>query len=167
MKQAIYAGSFDPITYGHLNIITKALEIVETLTIAIGLHAEKAYFFTQQERLDLVRQAIETEFPNDAFRINIVSFETLLADLAKKLNIVWLIRGVRDAKDFEYEWRMLDINSHLSHGTVRTVFLPAEMKYRAISSSIVKEIARFGGDLQAWIPVNVQEAFRRKFINRR
>lgn len=167
MKQAIYAGSFDPITYGHVDIIKRSLEIVETLTIAVGLHTEKTYFFTQQERLNLVKGVIKAEFPGSDARITIVSFETLLVDLAKKLNIAWLIRGVRDAKDFVYEWDMLDVNLHLSHGTVQTVFLPAEMKYRAISSSIVKEIARFGGDLQALAPVSVQEAFRRKFINRR
>lgn len=167
MKQAIYAGSFDPITYGHLSIIKTGLEMVELLTVALGVHTEKSCLFSSEERCKMVKEAIKSEFPQDYARVNVVMFENLLVDVSAKLDVLWLLRGVRDSIDFEYERRMLDINSYLARGAIHTILIPAKAEYRAISSSAVKEIARLNGDLHALVPANVQDALLRKFIDKR
>lgn len=153
MKKAIYAGSFDPITLGHLDIIKRSLDIFDEIIIAIGNNLKKKYMFDCKDRINFIKTAVTNENINEN-RINIKFFDGLLIDLAKKENVKVLIRGVRVFHDFDYEYQMALINQNLS-SDVNTIFLIARPEFIVVSSSVVKELIHFNKDISKYVPKSV------------
>ncbi len=151
MKIAIYPGSFDPITKGHLDILKNAAEIFDKVIIAVAHNGEKKGFLSVDERVMLIKKSI-TEFDN----VEVDSFEGLTIEYAKKHNAEILIRGLRAVSDFEYEMQLSQTNSALS-SDIKTVFLTTKPKYNFISSSTIKEIFNNNGDISKFVPQAVFE----------
>jgi pantetheine-phosphate adenylyltransferase len=154
---AVYAGSFDPITFGHLDLIERASKLFGHVIIAIGRHPTKAPLFSYSERLDLLRQ-ITSEIPN----ARLDSFEGLLIHYCQRVGARVIVRGLRAATDFEYELQIAHANADMSPG-VDTVFLPTRTHYGFVSASLVREIASHGGDVSHYAPAVVCDALRTKF----
>lgn len=150
MSTAIYPGSFDPLTNGHLSIIKGALVVVDKLIVAVLSNPKKQALFTVDERIELIREAVGV----DASRIEVDSFGGLLVDYCRKKNVKVVVRGLRAVADFEYELQMANMNRHL-YEDMETVFLMANDAYFYVSSNIVKEAASLGGDVSALVPPNV------------
>jgi pantetheine-phosphate adenylyltransferase len=150
MSTAIYPGSFDPLTNGHLSIIRGALVVVDTLIVAVLNNPKKQSLFSVDERIELIREAVGV----DEKRIEVDSFGGLLVDYCRKKNAKVVVRGLRAVADFEYELQMANMNRHL-YEDMETVFLMANDAYFYVSSNIVKEAASLGGDVSALVPPNV------------
>ncbi len=157
MRTAIYPGTFDPITNGHLDILERALKLFDRIIITIARNSSKTPLFTDQERLDLISQAVQKYKA-----VEVDSFDGLLVEYARKKGATAIVRGLRAISDFEYELQMALMNRKL-HGDVETVFLMPNEKYTYLNSSIVREIARLGGDVSDFVPPVVKEALERKF----
>jgi len=149
-KTAVFPGSFDPITKGHLDLIFRAAKLFDTLFVAIGVHAEKQTMFSLENRLKFLQAACQT-CPN----IQIHSYQGLTVDFCKLLNATYLVRGIRNEADFRYEYDIAQINKMLN-SNVETVFLLSAPQYAHISSSTVREIIRNHGDYQQFIPENIK-----------
>lgn len=159
---AIYPGSFDPFTNGHLDILGRAAVMFEKIIVTIAVNNKKTGVFSGEERIGLIRDAIQNEFW--AANVEIDQFTGLLVDYARQKNTKILVRGVRQVADFEYEFRMALANRRLAPD-VDTVFLMPNEKHTFISASIVKEIAAWGGDLSSFVPPNVESALHDKYLN--
>lgn len=157
MRIAIYAGSFDPITRGHEDLIARSLGFVDRLIVAVARNASKTPVFTVDERVALIRSAIGEEK-----RIDVRSFDGLLVEFARSLDARLLIRGLRAVSDFEYEYQMALMNRHLEAG-LETVFMVPSLDTTYISASMVREVARFGGDVSGLVHPAVAKALRGKF----
>lgn len=159
MNKAIYAGSFDPITKGHMDIIERAAKIFDELIVAVATNTSKKSMFNFDEKISACREAIkEAELEN----VSVVRLENmLLVDFARKLGVKTLIRGLRSAKDFEYEIEIDTLNKVLNND-IETIYLTASAETRAISSSVVREIATFNGDLSQLVPRSVIEILKEK-----
>ena len=151
--KAMYPGSFDPITLGHLDLISRASKMVDELYVVVMRNPKKKYFFTIEERVKLVRESVKG-IPN----VRVDFHEGLLVDYAKRNGIKVVIRGLRAVTDFEYELQMANANRKL-FPELETVFLMTDEKYSFISSSLVKEVATLGGDVSQWVPDAVVKAF--------
>lgn len=164
--KGIYAGSFDPITYGHLDIIKRSLQFCDELVIAIGLNPDKKTMFSEEDREKQISFALYSLYKeNDFFKISAVkvqSFQGLLVDFAKIINASVLIRGIRSVSDFEYEINLANINKILAP-KIETVFLPTSPELTTVSSSMVKEVAKLGGDINKFVPKHIVEAVNNKF----
>ena len=147
MKTAIYPGSFDPVTYGHLDILKRAAEMFDELTDSVLNNKQKAPLFSVEERVNILKEATK-DIPN----IKVESFSGLLVDYAKSRNVHVVIRGLRAITDFEYELQNAQTNALLSKGALDTVFLTTKLEYAYLSSSSVKEIASFKGDISMCVP---------------
>lgn len=158
MKAAIYPGSFDPVTYGHLDIIRRAAEIFDELTVSVLNNNVKTPLFSAQERVNILKEATK-DIPN----VKIDSFSGLLIDYAKQKDVHVIIRGLRAITDFEYELQMAQMNGKLSNGELDTMFLTTSLEYAYLSSSSVKEIAYFGGDISQCVPDFVGKLVYEKF----
>jgi pantetheine-phosphate adenylyltransferase len=154
VRIAIYAGSFDPITRGHEDLIHRSLEFVDRLIVAVATNSAKQPLFTVDERVDLIRAAVGAE-P----RIEVRSFTGLLVDFAAQEHAHLLIRGLRAVSDFEYEYQMALMNRHLSP-RLETVYMVPSLDTSHISASLVREIARYGGDLSSLVHPAVADALR-------
>ncbi len=154
---AIYAGSFDPPTRGHEDLARRSLALADELIVAVAVNVAKQPLFTPEERLDMLRATVG-EDP----RIRFATFDGLLADFAKRVGAHLVIRGLRAVSDFEYEFQMALMNRQL-HPSLETVFLVPAVDLTYVSSSLVREVARFGGDLGPLVHPVVSEALRRKF----
>ena len=157
MKVAIYAGSFDPITRGHEDLMMRSLQFVDRLVVAVARSAGKTPVFTLEERVALIKAAIA-----DEKRIEVRGFDGLLVDFARSLDAHVLIRGLRAVSDFEYEFQMALMNRHLAPG-IETVFMVPSLDTTYISASLVREVARFGGDVSGLVHPAVVKALRGKF----
>lgn len=157
MKTCIYPGSFDPITYGHLDIIERALKITDKLIVAVLNNHDKHSLFSVEERLEMIRDAVK-DFDNVA----VESFEGLLVDYAKSKNSNLIIRGLRAVTDFEYELQMAQTNREL-YKDIDTIFLLTNLKYSYVSSSAVKQVASFDGDVSKFVTPFVADKLMRKF----
>jgi len=157
MRRAIYPGSFDPITNGHLDVIERASKLFDEVIVAVADNVEKQPLFTLEERLALLRTTIGA---HAAVRIG--QFDGLLVDFAVAERANAVIRGLRAVSDFEFEFQMALMNRKLQ-GTVETIFLMPKEDYTYLSSRLVKEIARLGGDVSKFVPGEVALALRRKF----
>lgn len=157
MKICIYPGSFDPITYGHIDIINRASQIADKLIVAVLDNREKKSLFTVDEKLDMIRDAVK-----DYDNVEIESFEGLLVDYAKKKNAKIVIRGLRAVTDFEYELQMAQINRELYH-EIDTMFLLTNLKYSYLSSSAVKQVASYNGDVSKFVTPYVADMLKRKY----
>lgn len=151
MKVGIYAGSFDPITLGHLDIIKRASRITKKLIIAVLNNNAKKPAFSVEERLELIRK-VTRDIPN----VEVMSFSGLTVDFAREQNANVLVRGLRAVTDFEYELQIAQLN-HKLNPEVDTIFLTTSVEYSYLSSSIVKEIASYGGDISKFVPSEVVE----------
>ncbi|HVX40181.1 MAG TPA: pantetheine-phosphate adenylyltransferase [Gemmatimonadaceae bacterium] len=156
MRIAIYAGSFDPMTRGHEDLMLRSLEFVDRLIVAVATNSSKQPLFTIDERVEMIRAAM-----GDQPRVEVKSFGGLLVDFAREQGADLLIRGLRAVSDFEYEYQMALMNRHLSP-TLETVFMVPSLDTTYISASLVREIARFGGDVSNLVHPVVAAALRAK-----
>ena len=154
MSNAIYAGSFDPITNGHIDIINRAKKVADHITVAVIQNPEKNVFLSIKKRLELV----QTLFENDP-QVSVESFDGLLADYARKKKVTYLIRGLRAISDFEYEFQMALTNKDLND-QIDTIFLMTDKQYSYLSSSIVRQVAQYNGDISKWVPSIVEETLK-------
>jgi len=159
-RVALYPGSFDPWTNGHLDILSRAVKMFDKIIVTVAVNNKKNAVFTGEERIKLIEESIsESEW---ASQVEIIQFTGLLVDLARKKEVNVLLRGVRQISDFEYEFRMALANRRLAPD-VDTVFLMPDEQLTFISATIVKEIAAWGGDLSSFVPDNVAKALREKY----
>ena len=154
---AVYPGSFDPITFGHLDIIHRGLEVFDELIIAVARNSEKKALFTTAERLEMIRAAI-----GDDPRLRIDTFEGLLVDYAVQQQARVILRGLRAVSDFEYEFQIAQMN-HTVQEQVETLFMMTSVPYGYLSSSIVKEVASLRGPVDTFVPPAVKAALEKKF----
>lgn len=158
MKSAIYPGSFDPVTYGHLDIIKRAAMVFDELIVSVLNNKAKTPLFSVEERVKILQEAVK-DIPN----VKVESFSGLLVDYAKSRNVHVVIRGLRAITDFEYELQNAQTNAKLSKGALDTVFLTTSLEYAYLSSSSVKEIASFGGDISMCVPDFVAKRVYEKY----
>ena len=158
-SRAVYPGTFDPITNGHLSLIERATNLFDELVVAVAMNAGKSPLFEFEERIKLVEQAIKSKA--HAPQVKVVGFDGLLADLAVDLNATAIVRGLRAVSDFEYEFQMALMNRKLARRT-ETVFLMPALSWVYLSSTIVKDVARHGGDINGLVPPPVKRAFKKK-----
>jgi pantetheine-phosphate adenylyltransferase len=158
-SKAVYPGTFDPVTNGHLSLIERACHLFDELLVAVAMNAGKNPFFEFEERIRLIEQSLEAE-PYGS-QVKVVGFDGLLADLAKETKADAIIRGLRAVSDFEYEFQMALMNRKLAR-QVETVFLMPSLSWVYLSSTIVKDVARHGGDVSGLVPPPVKEAFEKK-----
>lgn len=161
-RTAIYAGSFDPLTNGHLDVLRAALAVSDRVFAAIGVHPGKTPLFSFDERVELVQRATAEEFGADAARIEVVSFDGLVIDAARRHGASVMIRGLRDGTDLDYEMQMAGMNETMAP-ELQTVFLPASPSVRTITATLVRQIASMGGDIRPFVPVAVAGPLNAKF----
>lgn len=152
---AVYPGSFDPITYGHLDILERATEIMDKVYLTVAVNREKKMVFDEKERLELINRCLEGK--KWAHKVEVTQFTGLLVEYAKSVKANTLIRGVRQVSDFEYEFRMALMNRRLAP-TIETIFLMPREELTFVSASMVREVAYWGGDLTSFVPDHVGEA---------
>jgi len=163
MAIALYPGSFDPITYGHLDILERAAQIFEKVVVTVAVNTQKSAVFTESERLQLIRECLEDK--SWKHKVEVESFTGLLVDHAKRRNIHTLVRGVRQLSDFEYEFRMALMNRRIG-GEIETIFLMPREELTFVSASLVREVAYWGGDLSSFVPPQVAMALKAKYSHR-
>ncbi|HET9940108.1 MAG TPA: pantetheine-phosphate adenylyltransferase [Candidatus Eisenbacteria bacterium] len=151
MKSGVFAGTFDPVTNGHLDLIHRALGVVDRLVVAVAPRPEKGVLFSLEERVAMIKEAVGVES-----RVTVEPFQGLLVEHAKARGIPIIIRGVRFVSDFEYEFQMALMNRRLDP-TIETIFLMPSEQFTYVNSTLVKEIARHGGDVNPFVPPNVRE----------
>lgn len=157
VRSAIYPGSFDPLTNGHLSLIHRGLKMFDSLIVAIAVNPKKAPLFSVEERKDMIREALG----NDP-RVEIDDFQGLLVDYAKKRQLNVVLRGLRAVSDFEFEFQLANMNRRLSP-ELETVFMMTGEDYFYISSNLVREVASFGGNVEGTVPANVLEKLQAKY----
>ena len=158
MKAEIYPGSFDPVTYGHMDVIRRAANIFDELTVSVLNNKLKTPLFSVEERVKILQEAVK-DIPN----VKVESFSGLLVDYARSRDIHVVIRGLRAITDFEYELQNAQTNAKLSDGALDTIFLTTSLEYAYLSSSSVKEIASFHGDISMCVPEFVAELVYQKY----
>ncbi len=163
MRTGLYAGTFDPLTLGHLDIIRRATHLVDRLVIGVAVNSDKRPLFSLDERVAMV--TAECADPGNSTEIVVHPFETLLVDCAREVGASVIVRGLRAVADFEYEYQMVGMNRAMD-ASIETVFLMAEAKYQAIASKLVKEIARLGGDISKFVTPDVRDALYAKLGRR-
>lgn len=157
-KTALYAGSFDPVSKGHINLIQRAAGLFDHVVVAVATNTSKKSLFTAEEKVQLIQENL-THLSN----VTVVPHTGgLTIDLARELNATILLRGIRNVKDFEYEADIAAMNK-TQNKEIETVFLTADEKYRFVSSSLIKEVAMFGGDIAGLVPENVNRAMKKKY----
>ncbi len=161
-RVAIYAGSFDPLTNGHLDVLKASLAVADTVYAAIGVHPGKKPLFSFEERVRLIEKAANEEFGGDGGRIRVVAFDGLVIDAARKQGASIMIRGLRDGTDLDYEMQMAGMNETMAP-ELQTVFLPASPSVRTITATLVRQIASMGGDIRPFVPAAVAGALIAKF----
>ena len=158
MRRAIYPGSFDPVTNGHLDVIERARKLFDEVIVAVAHNDEKQPLFSLDERLDLLRQTV-----GEIHNVRIAEFKGLLVEFAREQKARAVIRGLRAVSDFEFEFQMALMNRKLD-AAAETIFLMPKEEYTYLSSRIVKEIARLGGDVSSFVPACVAKALATKFM---
>jgi pantetheine-phosphate adenylyltransferase len=157
IRTAIYPGSFDPPTNGHCDIIKRAARLFDHLIVAVAVNPAKNAFFSVEERVEMLREVVK-----DYGNIEVDTFQGLLVDYAEKTGAVTIIRGLRALSDFEYEFELALMNRHLN-SAVDTIFMMTDEHYSFIRSSLVREVARLGGDISDKVPAVVEKHLRSKF----
>lgn len=157
MKRAIYPGSFDPLTFGHLDIIRRSAEIVDELYVGVLINYTKNSLFSLEERVSMIRE-LTKDIPN----VKVGTFNGLLVDYMKQIDATIIIRGLRAATDFEYELQIAQTNK-VMHDEIETVFLTTALNFSYLSSTIVREIASYGGDISKFVPAEIIPAIYAKF----
>jgi len=162
MRTVIYPGTFDPITYGHLDVLERALNLFDEIIITIAINPSKQPLFSLKERIQLIETALKTN--PEGHRVKVQGFDGLLVDFARQKKAGAIIRGLRAVSDFEYELQMALMNRRLAD-EITTVFMMPHEKYTYLNSTIVKEVSRLGGNISNFVPNNVQEALNKKLKN--
>jgi len=161
-RTALFAGSFDPITLGHLDVVRGAVRLVDRLVLAIGVHPGKTPLFSADERLAMLEEICAPVARAAGCEIACVTFADLVVTAARRAGATILVRGVRDATDFDYEMQMAGMNASMAP-EIQTVFLPASPAVRPITATLVRQIAGMGGDVSAFVPVPVAARLKKKF----
>ncbi len=161
-KNAIYPGTFDPITYGHIDVIKKALNIVDTVIVAISDGNNKNYLFNSDERIEIIKKALFSDLKLNKNKIKIISFKSLTTDLCKKHKSNIILRGLRAVSDFEYEFQLAGMNRKLND-SVETIFLMSNVENQIISSKFVKEIIFLGGDVKKFTTKSTIKSLKQKY----
>jgi pantetheine-phosphate adenylyltransferase len=156
-KIAVYPGSFDPITYGHLDIINRGLKVFDEVIVAVACNSQKNALFSFDERVDMIRQVV-----GDQERVTVDTFTGLLIDYVARRKAHVVIRGLRAISDFEYEFQIAQMNSCISQN-VETLFMMTSLQYGYLSSSIVKEVCSLNGNIDGFVPPEVKTALRAKY----
>ena len=159
---ALYAGSFDPVTNGHLDVVRHAVRLADRLVLAIGVHPGKAPLFTADERLEMLRETCKPLAAEAGCALDATTFNDLVTQCAHRTGANLLIRGLRDGTDLDYEMQMAGMNQAMAP-EVQTVFLPASPMVRPITATLVRQIASMGGDVSAFVPAAVAARLQRKF----
>ncbi|MCR4948183.1 MAG: pantetheine-phosphate adenylyltransferase [Treponema sp.] len=159
MVKAVFAGSFDPHTNGHLDIVKRASGLFDSLDVVVSVNPEKKYMFTENERLEMMKELIKP-FKN----VSVHSYQGLIVNYAKQNDAKVLVRGVRSTNDFGYEFELALMNQNLNP-EIETVFLQSKEKYAIVKSSSIKQLAQFGGDISRMVPQLVAEALLKKYKN--
>ncbi len=157
MKRAVYPGSFDPITYGHLDIIERSSKMVDELVVAVLCNSAKNSLFSLEERVKMIEE-LTKDFPN----VRVESFDGLLVDYMSQIDANIIVRGLRAVTDFEYELQIAQMN-HVLKDDAETIFLITNLKYSYLSSSLVKEIASYGGDISKFVPEELMDRIYAKY----
>jgi pantetheine-phosphate adenylyltransferase len=159
---ALYAGSFDPVTNGHVDVVRHAVRLADRLVLAIGVHPGKAPLFPTDERLAMLEEICAPIGREAGCEIACITFDNLVIEAARKAGASVLIRGLRDGTDFDYEMQMAGMNETMAPG-VQTVFLPASPAVRPITATLVRQIAGMGGDVSAFVPNTVAARLKKRF----
>jgi len=159
---AIYPGTFDPITFGHIDVIKKALKIFDTVIVAISETGSKNYFFDPQERMDIVKKALFSDLKFNKKKIKVILFKSLTTDLCKRYKSNIILRGLRAVSDFEYEFQLAGMNRKLNDN-VETIFLMSDVENQIISSKFVKEIISLGGDIKKFTTKSTIKSLKQKY----
>ena len=162
-KIAIYPGTFDPITYGHIDVIKKGLKLFNKLIVAVSDVDNKDYLFDIDERIEIVKKALFSDLKLNKNRINVIAFNTLTTDLCKKNKESIILRVLRAASDFEYEFQLAGMNRKLNN-TIETVFLMSDVENQIISSKFVKEIVKLKGNIKKFTTKSTIKALERKYV---
>ncbi len=160
-RTGVYPGTFDPITNGHLDIISRAVKVVDKLVVAVAVNIGKGPLFSLKERVAMCRREVD-KLNLKAAEIEVVPFDTLLMDFVSTRGADLIIRGLRAVSDFEYEFQMAGMNTRIN-GKVETLFLMASERNQFIASRLVKEVARLGGDISSFVPAAVNRSVRAKY----
>jgi pantetheine-phosphate adenylyltransferase len=161
-RTALYAGSFDPLTNGHLDVIKASLAVADAVYAAIGIHPGKKPLFSFEERVGLIEAVAKAELGADHRRVKVVAFDGLVVEAARKHQCSIMIRGLRDGTDLDYEMQMAGMNETMAP-ELQTVFLPASPSVRTITATLVRQIASMGGDIRPFVPAAVAPALVAKF----
>ena len=159
---AFYSGSFDPLTNGHLDVIAHAAALCDRLVVGVGTNPNKAGLFTVEERLEMIRAAVEPLLTNTGCQLEAIGFTGLAIEAAQAAGASLIVRGLRDSTDFDYEMQMAGMNGAMAP-ELRTIFLPASSPVRPITATLVRQIASMGGDASPFAPPNVVAALKAKF----
>ena len=161
-KVAIYPGTFDPITFGHIDVIKKALRLFDKVVVAASDGTNKNYLFSSSERIELIKKALFVDLKFDKKKIEIISFTTLTTDLCKKYKSKIILRGLRAVSDFEYEFQLAGMNRKLNNN-IETIFLMSDVENQIISSRFVKEIVKLNGDIRKFTTKSTIKSLKDKY----
>ena len=161
-KIAVYPGTFDPITYGHIDVIKKALKLFDKIIVGVSNVSNKSYLFSSDERIEIVNKALFKDLKLNKKKILIVSFSSLTTDLCKKYKSNIILRGLRAVSDFEYEFQLAGMNRKLSNN-IETIFLMSDVENQIISSRFVKEIIRLRGDIKKFTTKSTIKSLKEKY----
>ena len=162
MKTAVYPGTFDPITFGHIDVIKKSLNIFDRLIVATTDNNDKNYFFSIEERIDIINNSLFKDLKLNKKRIKVISFNNLTIELCRKYKATAIIRGLRAVSDFEYEFQLAGMNKKLN-SKIETMFLMSDIENQIISSRFVKEIANLGGNIDRFVTKNTVKMLKEKY----
>ena len=160
-KVAIYPGTFDPITYGHIDVIQKALKLFDKIVVGVSNVNNKSYLFSSEERINIVNKALFEDLKLSKKKIVVVSFNSLTTDLCKKFKSNIILRGLRAVSDFEYEFQLAGMNRKLNNN-IETIFLMSDVENQIISSKFVKEIVKLGGDIKKFTTKSTIKSLKNK-----
>jgi pantetheine-phosphate adenylyltransferase len=161
-RTALYTGSFDPATNGHLDVLRQACSVADRIVIAIGVHSSKAPIFSAEERTEMLREVCGPVLKARNVELEVVTFNDLAVEAARCHGATLIVRGLRDGTDFDYEIQMASMNATMEPG-VQTIFFPASPPVRPITATLVRQIAGMGGDVSAFVPGLVAERLKAKF----
>jgi pantetheine-phosphate adenylyltransferase len=161
-KVAVYPGTFDPITYGHIDVIKKSLKLFEKIVIAVSDGANKNYLFNSDERIEIIKKALFKDLKLNKSKIEIISFQSLTTDICKKYKSNIILRGLRAVSDFEYEFQLAGMNRKLNNN-IETIFLMSDVENQIISSRFVKEIIKLKGDIRKFTTKSTIKSLKEKY----
>ncbi len=162
MRTGLYPGSFDPVTLGHVDIVRRSAKLLDRLVIAVGTHHDKHPLFSAEERVALASEVLKPVAKEIGLSLDVTTYASLTVDAAKKVRATVVVRGLRDAGDFDYEMQMAGMNSALAP-EIETVFLASSPDTRHIAASLVRQISAMGGDVSSFVPDIVAAALKQKF----